>query len=430
MLARPGHALFGMFATRIVRLLCTSLGPSRPIEVVSDTRAVVVAVAGARTTVAGRILDAEGKPVAGSSVRVRSDARQGWDWVTSSGSDGSFQIEGVTAGTLHVAAQDVEAGYVESAALDADQGQHVVLVLDRTVEISGAVLDERGAPVPRAAVKCTGKPGAPDRVVIADEDGRFTMRRAARSVDRMTVWARGFEATTIGVGVADADVLQRDVRLRAARPLRGFVVDPSGEAVMGARVSACEGQEAEVATSDAAGAFELPATVVGCWIAGYHPHFAGARPVRAGDRRPIILRLGAGGAIEGTAVDEHGKSVGLFSVTIASFEAAEERAGTPTRAGESGEHLRGAFRLDALAPGTYVLRLSAEGKVDTDSKPIEVARGRVVRGEQIVLAAAEVEDSARGDDSSEPKGAGQSSDEADRAGGAETADVKETASNE
>jgi hypothetical protein len=92
--------------------------------------------------------------------------------------------------------------------------------------------------------------------------------------------------------------------------------------------------------------------------------------------------------------------------------------------------LRGAFRLDALAPGTYVLRLSAEGKVDTDSKPIEVARGRVVRGEQIVLAAAEVEDSARGDDSSEPKGAGQSSDEADRAGGAETADVKETASNE
>jgi hypothetical protein len=429
-LAGPGSGPLARFAEPMMRRLCKSLGFGAPsVALVADSQSVVTAAPGARIAVAGRILDAEGSPVAGSAVRVRSESRPSWDWVTTSGSDGSFRVEGVAAGKVQVAAQDVEAGYVESAPMDANEARQVVLVLDRTVEIAGVVLDERGAPIPRATVKCTGKSGAPDRVVIADEDGRFTMRRAARSIDRVTVWARGFEATTIAAGAA-SDATQRSVRLRAGRPLRGRVVSPTGEVVAGARVSACAGHEAEVATSDGAGAFEFPATVIGCTIAAYHPRFAGARPTRIGDGREVVVRLGSGGAIEGMAVDEHGKSIGLFSVTIASFEAGEEAPGTPTRAGETAEHLRGSFRLDDLAPGTYVLRFSAEGKVDTDSNPIEVARGKVVRGEQIVLASAEVEDSASGGDEPEPAGAARSGDASESAGSTEPAETKEATSGE
>jgi hypothetical protein len=76
-------------------------------------------------------------------------------------------------------------------------------------------------------------------------------------------------------------------------------------------------------------------------------------------------------------------------VTIASFEPEDDVAGHETRAGETAAHLRGKFRVDDLAPGTYVLRLSAEGRVDTDSRPIEVARGHVIRGEQLILPAAD-----------------------------------------
>ncbi|HMI88351.1 MAG TPA: carboxypeptidase-like regulatory domain-containing protein, partial [Polyangiaceae bacterium] len=152
-LASPARAVLGPVVDPVLRSLRKSLGWAPSIDVVSDSQAVVVAVAGARIFVAGRILDADGGPVAGSAVRVQSEAWPGWDWVTSSGSDGSFHVDGVAAGKVRVAAQDVEAGTMETASLDADEARDVVLVLDRTVEVSGVVLDERSAPIARAAVK-------------------------------------------------------------------------------------------------------------------------------------------------------------------------------------------------------------------------------------------------------------------------------------
>jgi hypothetical protein len=316
-------------------------------------------------------------------------------------------VDGVAPGRVHVAVHDTEAGSVESTTLDADDAHHVVLVLDRTVELSGTVLDERGAAVSRAAVKLPGKPGTSDRIVVTDEDGRFTLRAALRAGDRIAVWARGFEATAVTLGTPASDVLRQKIRLRASPPVRGKVVDPSGEPVSAVRVSACPGKQAEVTTSDAAGAFELPASAIGCWVSAYHPRFAGSRPTRIADGRTMVVRLGAGGAIEGSALDEHGKPIALFSVTIASFEAEDGVVASATRAGETAEHLRGTFRVDDLAPGTYVLRLHAEGKVDTDSRPIEVARGHVIRGEQLILAAADPVTAGEGieaTDGAEPEG--------------------------
>jgi hypothetical protein len=400
--SRIGAAFVAAMSTSLLGGAMLLACPGDAVELVPDSQGATAPIVVPRTVVTGRIFDAEGNPVAGSAVRVRSDAQPGWDWVASSGSDGSFRVEGVIKGKMHVEAHDVEAGSVESALLGADAARHVVLVFDRTIDVTGAVFDERGAPVARAAVKCAGRLGAPDRVVVTDEDGRFKIRGGPRSFERLMVWAPGFEATTMPLGDLAGAVVTRDVRLRAARPLRGSVVAPSGEPVAFARVSACAGRDAEVATTDSSGAFELPATVIGCWITAYHARFAASRGVRIGDRREIVVRLGAGGAIEGTAVDDRGKPIGLFSVTIASFEPQEGAPGAPTRAGETGEHLRGSFRLDDLAPGTYVLRLHADGKVDTDSPPIEVGKNRVVRGARLVLMSAEVGEDAPSEMEPEP----------------------------
>jgi hypothetical protein len=423
---RIGAAFVAAMSTSLLggALLLVRPGHASSVELVPDSQGATAPIVAPRTVVTGHIFDAAGDPVAGSAVRVRSDAQPGWDWVASSGSDGAFRVEGVIPGKVHVEAHDIEAGFAESALLEADAARHVVLVFERTIDVTGAVLDERGAPVPRAAVKCAGRLGAPDRVVITDEDGRFKIRGGPRSFERLIVWAAGFEATTVLLGDLTGAEVRRDVRLRAARPLHGSVVAPTGEPAAFARVSACAGRDIEVATADALGAFELPATVIGCWITAYHARFAASRGARIGDRREIVVRLGAGGAIEGTAVDERGKPIGLFSVTIASFEADEGAPGAPTRAGETGEHLRGSFRLDQLAPGTYVLRLRADGKVDTDSPPIEVGKNRVVRGARLVLMSSEADEDAPSPIEPEPAETAAGADSAASDHGTESADER------
>jgi hypothetical protein len=395
LVARPEHGASNGFFDGAWQRVGISLGlATRQVELVPDSQGATASRFMPRIVVTGRILDAEGHPVAGAAVRVRSDAQPGWDWVASSSADGSFRADGVTLGKVHVEARDIEAGSVESAVLEADEARHVVLVLEQTIEVTGAVFDDRGAPIARAAVKRPGRAGKADRVVVADEEGRFAIRGEARSFERLVVWARGFEATTIALGDITGAAVRRDVRLHAARPLHGSVVAPSGEAVPFARVSACAGEDIQMVATDASGAFELPATAMGCWVTAVHSRFAPARPLRIGDGRDMVVRLGAGGAIEGMAVDERKRPIGSFSVTIASFEAEESAPGVPTRTGETSDYLRGSFRLSDLAPGTYVLRLRSEGKLDTDSQPIAVGRNRVVRGEQLVLMSAEAEDGA------------------------------------
>lgn len=369
-------------------ILSAAIFLARPAStrVVQDSEVALVPAAAPRHFVQGRVLDADGHPVEGSAVRVRSEARAGADWVTTSAADGSFHVEGLPIGRVTVAAHDIGGATVESAALDEGEAQHAVLVLDRTFELSGTILDPRSAPVGRATVKVVEASGA-SRIVVADDDGHYALRAQSRSVDRMTIWARGFDATTVDVSGSTADV-KRDVRLRPARPIRGTVVDLAGGPVAGARVSACPGKEAEVALSDRTGQFQLPAIVAGCWLSADHPRFAGARGMQLRAGRDVVVRLGAGGAIEADTVDERGRPIGAFTTTIVSYEPEEGAPSQPSLEGETTEHLRGEFRLDGLAPGNYVLRFNAEGREELVSQAVEIRRGKVNRGQRFVMTPA------------------------------------------
>jgi hypothetical protein len=100
----------------------------------------------------------------------------------------------------------------------------------------------------------------------------------------------------------------------------------------------------------------------------------------------VTLRLQAGGAIEGVVVDERGSAVPSFSVGVESFSAARGRSGRGGGRSRSVDDARGAFRLESLAPGTYVLTASAPGKPPARSDPIAVTSGVPTRGVRIVLA--------------------------------------------
>jgi hypothetical protein len=233
-------------------------------------------------------------------------------------------------------------------------------------------------------VKSWGGSAETEKIVTADDDGRYTIERTAPGSNSIMVWARGFDPVSLAVPRDEIGTATLDVALRASRPIHGWVVGPTGRAVAGARVTACENAASEGAVSDAAGGFELPAVTVGCTVSAAHPRFSSSRPATIELGRFVVVRLATGGAIEGAVVDERGKPVNSFAVTIESFEPAEGESRELGRAGESHDELRGSFRFDDLAAGTYVLRAAMPEGIVTEPSTIVIARGKVARG--VVLA--------------------------------------------
>jgi len=339
----------------------------------------------ASPAVAGRILDAWGLPVPHATVHVVAADNHALIEQTETSADGTFHIGPRLSARVRVVGEDDRDGYVESAELDEQAARNVVLVLEQARAIEGVVTDERGTPVAHATVKASGDSAMLERVVVTDDEGRYALQRVSQSANRLSVWARGFEAKVLSTSPNDPMHVLRDVRLAAAPVLRGMVVDSLGRPVEGAQISACQDKEQEGAISGDGGFFVLPATTAGCTVSASHPRFATSRATLIEAGRSLTLRLGTGGAIEGLAVDERGKPLGAFSLTIQSFEPAEGEPQSSSRAGETHDELRGTFRFDDLTPGTYVIAVSAEGHPVVQSPPIEVGRGRVVRGIRISL---------------------------------------------
>jgi len=100
----------------------------------------------------------------------------------------------------------------------------------------------------------------------------------------------------------------------------------------------------------------------------------------------VSLRLKPPGAIEGVVVDDRGRPLGSYAVSIESFSAAlNGRAGF--RGPKSFDDPGGAFRLENLQAGRFVLTATSPGKAPTRSDSIEVQGGATTRGVRIVLTA-------------------------------------------
>jgi hypothetical protein len=342
-----------------------------------------------KNAVTGRILDAGGNPAAHASVRIlTADAMPPRAASATADAQGRFRVDGFGGRKFRIVAEDDAEGFVESAELEQDGARGVVLVLGHAAKLTGVVLDERGAPVPQALVKAWGGSVAAEKIVTADDEGRYIVERVAPTANRVTAWARGFDPSTVVFPRTDP-ATALDLELRASRPIRGHVVGPKGQPVAGARIAACDEGSTEAAISDRAGAFVLPATTVGCVVNAAHPRFSSARPVTIEHAGELTIRLGAGGAIEGAALDDRGAPVNSFSVTLESFDPAEGESQESSRAGESRDELRGSFRFDDLAAGTYVVRATTPEGLASLPESIVVARGKVARG--VVLSFPKVE---------------------------------------
>ncbi len=177
----------------------------------------------------------------------------------------------------------------------------------------------------------------------------------------------------------------RETTAARAEPVRGVVLDSEGRPSAGAVVS-CRDEPGVSASADAEGRFELPPEADGCTATAAQPPFGEGEPTRLAAGRDNVIHMNAAGGSARGVVDQSGRPIAAYLLAIESFQP----AGSGARGSVDGRARKvsdpgGAFRLDELAPGRYVLTVSAAGRPPTRSAAVDVEAGRTADRVRIVL---------------------------------------------
>ena len=374
----------------VVAVLAWKPAPAPPPPPVSSdpTSTTVAAPVEDRTPeIFGHILDADGNAVNGAMVRLVSPSPPYTVYRdTKTGPTGAFSFPHVAPWRVRVVADHDPDGVVTSAVLQSPDGgtTEITLVLSAAGAVRGTVVDAEDHPVAGAVLSVEGVPWIVP-AATSDEAGAFRIPTVPNQATSLVAVARGYRTARAVLGPReDQTELVVRVRLLAAAPIDGVVLDADGKPTR-ARVVACEEQPAETRTeSGEDGAFQLPASAIGCEALAEQSESAPSDATQVVEGSRMTLRLKAGGAIEGAVVDDRGAGVPTFTIGIESFLPARGR--TFDRVGpRSVDDPRGAFRWERLAPGTYVLTASASGRPPARSDPIAVSGGAVTGGVRIAL---------------------------------------------
>lgn len=332
----------------------------------------------------GRILDADGNAVDGAAVHLLSTiAPYGVVAETATEATGAFAFSDAprSAARVRIVAEHDPHGVVTSAELRPVDGEtlDVTLVL-APAAVRGTVVDEKDHPVAGVSLSVEGVPWK-TRGAISDDAGGFRLSVVPYEATTLVAVAPGYRTARVDLGQRqDRPEVVVQVRLEAGASIEGEVLDPDGNAAQ-ARIVACAGSASESkTTSRDDGGFTLPASTTGCEVRAEADDFAPSEPTIVPTSGRLELRLRAGGAISGRVVDDRGRGIQSFAVGIESYSG--HRSG---RGAQKIDDAQGAFTLDHLPPGSYVLTAKADGKPPTRSDAIEVRSGVTTTGVRIVL---------------------------------------------
>lgn len=374
------------------------------------TELTMALVSGA--SVAGRVIDEAGKPVAGARVLysgasdwgLQADERR--DGVMS-GPDGAFAFTALPAGSFRFVARHEEYAPGSSAIVTLDgttpvQGVEVKLTGGATV--AGRVVDGSQAPVAgarvRVGVASRGMIGMEPRQVYSGADGGFVVRGLPRKpLEAVAVGETGSSAN-VPIDTTAGDVKDLVITIDQTGTIAGIVVDKNGEPLEGVQVSAMpdfraggfdpgqfrlRGLPAELTSS--AGTFEIVGLAPGSYLVrasrsgGLRARMAGldgGEKATAGTRNLRIV-LPADGGVKGKVQFADGTVPTPFTVGVGF-------ANEPVASDD------GTFELNDLPPQKYTLSVRGpafdqksvqivveEGKV-ADAGTIVVTKGRVIAG--------------------------------------------------
>lgn len=238
----------GLQATAGGRLPSSLYAVKTLLEVSAGVRELELIVGPLGSSMAGRVVDAAGQPVAGAQVVVQVSqpigvlsAENGWFQHPSALPVGDHAVTVRAAGyaptvkTVRVAATPLE----------------VEFVLRRGVKVSGTVLSPDGTPAAKAHVwvaspasrwQALGHGQGPS--ARCDEEGRYTLRQVAPgpvALRAQAGWADVTSQAELLLEVTESDERGRHLQLDFGRTIAGRVVDHEGLFISGMVVTAFSG---------------------------------------------------------------------------------------------------------------------------------------------------------------------------------------------
>ena len=300
----------------IVAVAADGRGGRLPIVVAGVAQSGLVVKVTQRSTISGRVVDANGKPKENNSVSARALYRKVGAMMPSSVSspyarsaaNGSFKISGLEAGDYLVTTNFKEGPYVH---LDgrSDIRDLVLVVPARDGVITGQVVDTNGKPVARAYVFAAGEDRTArysdfsGRPVQTDNAGRFTLSNLGEGPYTVTAeYPRGGphgmrkgirpgQSTTVTLearGSLTVDVVQNGTHVAKASISCGSPISMAGDdetdAVPPVTFRALPAGDYDCDVSADGGATKLKATV------------------RAGSDTKLVVELPGWASLTGTVV--------------------------------------------------------------------------------------------------------------------------------
>jgi hypothetical protein len=273
-------------------------------------------------TVAGRLIDLEGRPVAGAEVwagdrnQVATRAR--------TGADGRFRLGPLSdERAVTIWAEHEERGLAREhfedvrifAGRETDLGD---VALVPGARLLGRVVDGRGRPVAEARATVLSRrhilgytvtPNGPKWAVRGDDRGRFRTPALPVGKLELTVTAPGrarqYLDPLVEPGKTAIDL--GEIRLEDERPVTGVVVDQDGRPVAGARV-VVDADDEHAATTDDTGRFAVRGAAIDAgWMyieaPGYFDPALNPYHELKGRRADLRMVLQKAFTVEGSVVD-------------------------------------------------------------------------------------------------------------------------------